>query len=46
MRAPLLLLLSLPMLAPPAQAASFDPKHRWSTLRTDHFDITFHEGED
>lgn len=46
MRAPLLLLLSLPLLAPPAQAASFDPKHRWSTLRTDHFDITFHEGEE
>ena len=28
-----------------ALAASWDPDLRWQTLHTDHFDITFHDGE-
>jgi WD40 repeat protein len=29
-----------------ALAASFDPDFRWSTIKTEHFDITFHQGEE
>jgi hypothetical protein len=28
-----------------ARAASWDPDLRWQTLHTEHFDITFHDGE-
>ncbi len=39
------LLLAL-LLSPAAQAASFDPKLHWRTLRTGHFNIHFHDGEE
>lgn len=32
--------------APAAQAASFDPELTWRTLQTEHFNITFHGGEE
>ena len=32
--------------ARPAHAASYDPELVWKTLRTEHFNITFHEGEE
>ena len=32
--------------APVAAAASFDPRFTWRTLQTDHFNITFHGGEE
>ena len=31
---------------PEATAASYDPALTWRTLRTDHFEITFHDGEE
>ncbi len=34
------------MLSAPASAASFDPDLKWRTIRTDHFKITFHQGEE
>ncbi len=33
-------------LALTASAASFDPDFRWATVRTEHFAITFHQGEE
>jgi hypothetical protein len=36
----------LPLLAGLADAASFDPDLRWRTLHAEHFDITFHQGEE
>ena len=30
---------------PAAHAASFDPDLKWRTLKTEHFNITFHQGE-
>lgn len=30
----------------PAFAASWDPELRWRTLHTEHFEITFHDGEE
>ena len=33
------------MLLSTAQAASFDPDLKWRTLKTPHFNITFHQGE-
>lgn len=30
----------------PASAASFDPRFTWRTLQTEHFNITFHGGEE
>lgn len=38
--------LLLSLLAAPASAASFDPKLRWQTIRTEHAEITFHDGEE
>ncbi len=32
--------------APSARAATFDPELTWRTLRTEHFHITFHQGEE
>ncbi|MFT5587831.1 MAG: hypothetical protein ACI9VR_005444, partial [Cognaticolwellia sp.] len=43
-------LLSLPVLfstwAPVAHAAAYDPALEWRTLQTEHFEITFHQGEE
>lgn len=33
------------LLAGPAAAASYEPSLEWRTLTTDHFEITFHDGE-
>jgi len=44
MRARLLLVLFALLLATPATAAQWHPKHHWQTLQTVHFDIHFHEG--
>jgi sugar lactone lactonase YvrE len=38
--------LLLSMLATAAQAASWDPDLRWKTLHTDHFEVSFHDGEE
>jgi hypothetical protein len=38
-------LLASILLAPPAAAADYDPDLRWRTLATEHFRITFHDGE-
>ncbi|MCB9677868.1 MAG: PD40 domain-containing protein [Alphaproteobacteria bacterium] len=34
----------IPALLFAAQAASYDPQMTWRTIRTDHFNITFHQG--
>lgn len=39
-------MLLLHALAAPAFAASWDPDLTWRTLHTEHFRITFHDGED
>ena len=41
---PVLLLSS--WLSTPANAASYDPSLTWRTLETEHFVVTFHDGED
>lgn len=47
MRRIVTLLLGLLALAPgPSDAATYDPKLRWRTLRTEHFNIHFHQGEE
>ncbi len=41
------LLLSIGLLLSPAAfAANYDPDLKWRTLETDHFTITFHDGEE
>ncbi|MDP2305559.1 MAG: hypothetical protein Q8P18_05995 [Pseudomonadota bacterium] len=43
----MLLALLLPFFgSTPATAASYDPALTWRTLRTEHFAITFHDGEE
>ncbi len=34
------------LIAAPASAAAYDPELRWRTLETEHFNITFHGGEE
>lgn len=38
--------LLLALAAAPASAATYDPSLTWRTLRTEHFDIHFHQGEE
>lgn len=40
------LLTALSLLCAPARGASYDPKLEWRTLQTEHFNITFHQGEE
>jgi Tol biopolymer transport system component len=37
--------VALALLAPPGTAAAGDPRLRWRTLQTEHFEIHFHENE-
>jgi hypothetical protein len=41
-----LLCLALVLAPAPALSAAHDPHHTWRTLATDHFRITYHEGEE
>jgi Tol biopolymer transport system component len=42
----LVLALAAALSAAPVMAASYDPELTWRTLTTEHFNITFHQGEE